>query len=89
MQDKESFGKENELFNQDDKGFYEYDINNNNEVEEPEFVKEYNDIDKDINDTKGNKSNDGLDNRNEKEIIDFENCDNDSKSKNKKFINLY
>jgi len=89
MQDKESFGKENELFNQDDKGFYEYDINNNNEVEEPEFVKEYNDIDKDINDTKGNKSNDGLDNQNEKEIIDFENCDNDSKSKNKKFINLY
>ena len=62
MQDKESFGKENELFNQDDKGFYEYDINNNNEVEEPEFVKEYNDIDKYINDTKGNKSNDGLDN---------------------------
>lgn len=89
MQDKESFGKENELFNQDDKGFYEYDINNNNEVEEPEFVKEYNDIDKDINDTKGNKSNDGSDNQNEKEIIDFENCDNDSKSKNKKFINLY
>ena len=89
MQDKESFGKENELFNQDDKGFYEYDINNNNEVEEPEFVKEYNDIDKDINDTKGNKSNDGLDNQNEKEIIDFENGDNDSKSKNKKFINLY
>jgi len=89
MQDKESFGKENELFNQDDKGFYEYDINNNNEVEEPEFVKEYNDIDKDINDTKGNKSNDGLDNQNEKEIIDFENCDDDSKSKNKKFINLY
>lgn len=89
MQDKESFGKENELFNQDDKGFYEYDINNNNEVEEPEFVKEYNDIDKDINDTKGNKSNDGLDNQKEKEIIDFENCDNDSKSKNKKFINLY
>ena len=58
-------------------------INNkyNNELEEPEFLKEFVNIDKNQIETKGNNSQDSSGRQKNKNIINSENFDNSSKSK--------
>ena len=81
MSDKKSVEKDNEIFNEDDKDFYQYDNKNNNELEEPEFLKEFINIDKNKIETKGNNSQDSSGRQKRKNIINSENFDNSSKSK--------
>ena len=81
MSDKKSVEKDNEIFNGDDKDFYQYDNKNNNELEEPEFLKEFINIDKNKIETKGNNSQDSSGRQKRKNIINSENFDNSSKSK--------
>ena len=81
MSDKKSVEKDNEIFNGDDKDFYQYDNKNNNELEEPEFLKEFVNIDKNQIETKGNNSQDSSGRQKSKNIINSENFDNSSKSK--------
>ena len=81
MSDKKSIEKDNEIFNGDDKDFYQYDNKNNNELEEPEFLKEFVNIDKNQIETKGNNSQDSSGRQKSKNIINSENFDNSSKSK--------
>ena len=81
MSDKKSIEKDNEIFNGDDKDFYQYDNKNNNELEEPEFLKEFVNIDKNQIETKGNNSQDSSGRQKNKNIINSENFDNSSKSK--------
>ena len=81
MSDKKSVEKDNEIFNEDDKDFYQYDNKNNNEFEEPEFLKEFVNIDKNQIETKGNNSQDSSGRQKNKNIINSENFDNNSKSK--------
>ena len=81
MSDKKSIEKDNEIFNGDDKDFYQYDNKNNNELEEPEFLKEFVNIDKNQIETKGNNSQDSYGRQKSKNIINSENFDNSSKSK--------
>ena len=93
MSDKKSVEKDNEIFNGDDKDFYQYDNKNNNEFEEPELLKEFINIDKNQIEIKGNNSQDSYGRQKSKNIINSENFDNSSKSKislkiqpNKNFI---
>ena len=81
MSDKKSVEKDNEIFNGDDKDFYQYDNKNNNELEEPEFLKEFINIDKNQIEIKGNNSQDSYGRQKSKNIINSENFDNSSKSK--------
>ena len=81
MSDKKSVEKDNEIFNGDDKDFYQYDNKNNNELEEPEFLKEFINIDKNKIEKKGNNSQDSSGRQKRKNIINSENFDNSSKSK--------
>jgi hypothetical protein len=81
MSDKKSVEKDNEIFNGDDKDFYQYDNKNNNELEEPEFLKEFINIDKNQIEIKGNNSQDSYGRQKRKNIINSENFDNSSKSK--------
>ena len=81
MSDKKSVEKDNEIFNGDDKDFYQYDNKNNNELEEPEFLKEFINIDKNKIEIKGNNSQDSSGRQKNKNIINSENFDNSSKSK--------
>ena len=81
MSDKKSVEKDNEIFNGDDKNFYQYDNKYNNELEEPEFLKEFVNIDKNQIETKGNNSQDSSGRQKNKNIINSENFDNSSKSK--------
>ena len=81
MSDKKSIEKDNEIFNGDDKDFYQYDNKYNNELEEPEFLKEFVNIDKNQIETKGNNSQDSSGRQKNKNIINSENFDNSSKSK--------
>ena len=81
MSDKKSVEKDNEIFNGDDKDFYQYDNKNNNELEEPEFLKEFVNIDKNQIETKGNNSQDSSGRQKSKNIINNENFDNSSKSR--------
>ena len=81
MSDKKSVEKDNEIFNGDDKDFYQYDNKNNNELEEPEFLKEFINIDKNKIEIKGNNSQDSSGRQKSKNIINSENFDNSSKSK--------
>ena len=81
MSDKKSIEKDNEIFNGDDKDFYQYDNKNNNELEEPEFLKEFVNIDKNQIEIKGNNSQDSYGRQKSKNIINSENFDNSSKSK--------
>lgn len=81
MSDKKSVEKDNEIFNGDDKDFYQYDNKYNNELEEPEFLKEFVNIDKNQIETKGNNSQDSSGRQKNKNIINSENFDNNSKSK--------
>ena len=81
MSDKKSVEKDNEIFNGDDKDFYQYDNKYNNELEEPEFLKEFVNIDKNQIETKGNNSQDSSGRQKSKNIINSENFDNSSKSK--------
>ena len=81
MSDKKSVEKDNEIFNGDDKNFYQYDNKNNNELEEPEFLKEFINIDKNKIEIKGNNSQDSYGRQKSKNIINSENFDNSSKSK--------
>ena len=81
MSDKKSIEKDNEIFNEDDKDFYQYDNKYNNELEEPEFLKEFVNIDKNQIETKGNNSQDSSGRQKNKNIINSENFDNNSKSK--------
>lgn len=80
MSDKKSIEKDNEIFNGDDK-VYQYDNKNNNELEEPEFLKEFINIDKNKIEIKGNNSQDSSGRQKRKNIINSENFDNSSKSK--------
>ena len=81
MSDKKSVEKDNEIFNGDDKDFYQYDNKNNNEFEEPELLKEFINIDKNQIEIKGNNSQDSYGRQKRKNIINSENFDNSSKSK--------
>lgn len=81
MSDKKSVEKDNEIFNGDDKDFYQYDNKNINEFEEPELLKEFINIDKNQIETKGNNSQDSSGRQKNKNIINSENFDNSSKSK--------
>ena len=81
MSDKKSVEKDNEIFNGDDKDFYQYDNKYNNALEEPEFLKEFVNIDKNQIETKGNNSQDSSGRQKNKNIINSENFDNSSKSK--------
>ena len=81
MSDKKSVEKDNEIFNGDDKDFYQYDNKNNNELEEPELLKEFINIDKNQIEIKGNNSQDSYGRQKRKNIINSENFDNSSKSK--------
>ena len=81
MSDKKSVEKDNEIFNGDDKDFYQYDNKNNNEFEEPELLKEFISIDKNQIEIKGNNSQDSYGRQKSKNIINSENFDNSSKSK--------
>ena len=81
MSDKKSIEKDNEIFNGDDKDFYQYDNKNNNEFEEPELLKEFINIDKNQIEIKGNNSQDSYGRQKRKNIINSENFDNSSKSK--------
>ena len=81
MSDKKSVEKDNEIFNGDDKDFYQYDNKNNNELAEPEFLKEFINIDKNKIEIKGNNSQDSSGRQKSKNIINSENFDNSSKSK--------
>ena len=81
MTDKKSIEKDNEIFNEDDKDFYQYDNKYNNELEEPEFLKEFVNIDKNQIEIKGNNSQDSYGRQKSKNIINSENFDNNSKSK--------
>ena len=81
MSDKKSVEKDNEIFNGDDKDFYQYDNKNNNEFEEPELLKEFINIDKNQIEIKGNNSQDSYGRQKSKNIINSENFDNNSKSK--------
>ena len=81
MSDKKSVEKDNEIFNGDDKDFYQYANKYNNELEEPEFLKEFVNIDKNQIETKGNNSQDSSGRQKNKNIINSENFDNSSKSK--------
>ena len=81
MSDKKSVEKDNEIFNGDDKDFYQYDNKNNNEFEEPELLKEFINIDKNQVEIKGNNSQDSYGRQKRKNIINSENFDNSSKSK--------
>ena len=81
MSDKKSVEKYNEIFNGDDKDFYQYDNKNNNEFEEPELLKEFINIDKNQIEIKGNNSQDSSGRQKRKNIINSENFDNSSKSK--------
>ena len=81
MSDKKSVEKDNEIFNGDDKDFYQYDNKNNNEFEEPELLKEFINIDKNQIEIKGNNSQDSYGRQKSKIIINSENFDNSSKSK--------
>ena len=81
MSDKKSLEKDNEIFNGDDKDFYQYDNKNNNEFEEPELLKEFINIDKNKIEIKGNNSQDSYGRQKSKNIINSENFDNSSKSK--------
>ena len=81
MSDKKSVEKDNEIFNEDDKDFYQYDNKYNNELEEPEFLKEFINIDKNKIEIKGNNSQDSSGRQKRKNIINSENFDNSSKSK--------
>ena len=81
MSDKKSIEKDNEIFNGDDKDFYQYDNKYNNELEEPEFLKEFVNIDKNQIETKGNNSQESSGRQKNKNIINSENFDNNSKSK--------
>ena len=81
MSDKKSVEKDNEIFNGDDKDFYQYDNKYNNELEEPEFLKEFVNIDKNQIEIKGNNSQDSSGRQKRKNIINSENFDNSSKSK--------
>ena len=81
MSDKKSIVKDNEIFNGDDKDFYQYDNKYNNELEEPEFLKEFINIDKNKIEIKGNNSQDSSGRQKRKNIINSENFDNSSKSK--------
>ena len=81
MSDKKSVEKDNEIFNGDDKDFYQYDNKYNNELEEPEFLKEFINIDKNQIEIKGNNSQDSYGRQKSKNIINSENFDNSSKSK--------
>ena len=81
MSDKKSVEKDNEIFNGDDKDFYQYDNKNNNELEEPELLKEFINIDKNQIEIKGNNSQDSSGRQKNKNIINSENFDNSSKSK--------
>lgn len=81
MSDKKSVEKDNEIFNGDDKDFYQYDNKNNNELEEPELLKEFINIDKNQIEIKGNNSQDSYGRQKSKNIINSENFDNSSKSK--------
>ena len=80
MSDKKSIEKDNEIFNGDDK-VYQYDNKNNNELEEPEFLKEFINIDKNKIEIKGNNFKDSSGRQKRKNIINSENFDNSSKSK--------
>jgi hypothetical protein len=81
MSDKKSVEKDNEIFNGDDKDFYQYDNKNNNEFEEHELLKEFINIDKNQIEIKGNNSQDSYGRQKRKNIINSENFDNSSKSK--------
>ena len=81
MSDKKSVEKDNEIFNGDDKDFYQYDNKNNNELEQHEFLKEFINIDKNQIEIKGNNSQDSSGRQKKKNIINSENFDNSSKSK--------
>ena len=81
MSDKKSIEKDNEIFNGDDKDFYQYDNKNNNELEQHEFLKEFINIDKNQIEIKGNNSQDSYGRQKSKNIINSENFDNSSKSK--------
>ena len=81
MSDKKSVEKDNEIFNGDDKDFYQYDNKYNNELEEPELLKEFINIDKNQIEIKGNNSQDSYGRQKSKIIINSENFDNSSKSK--------
>ena len=81
MSDKKSVEKDNEIFNGDDKDFYQYDNKNNNELEQHEFLKEFINIDKNQIEIKGNNSQDSYGRQKSKNIINSENFDNSSKSK--------
>ena len=81
MSDKKSVEKNNEIFNGDDKDFYQYDNKNNNEFEEPELLKEFINIDNNQIEIKGNNSQDSYGRQKRKNIINSENFDNSSKSK--------
>ena len=81
MSDKKSVEKDNEIFNGDDKDFYQYDNKYNNALEEPEFLKEFINIDKNQIEIKGNNSQDSYGRQKSKNIINSENFDNSSKSK--------
>lgn len=81
MSDKKSLEKDNEIFNGDDKDFYQYDNKNNNELEESELLKEFINIDKNQIEIKGNNSQDSYGIQKSKNIINSENFDNISKSK--------
>ena len=81
MSDKKSVEKDNEIFNGDDKDFYQYDNKYNNELEEPEFLKEFVNIDKNQIEIKGNNSQDSYGRQKSKNFINSENFDNSSKSK--------
>ena len=81
MSDKKSIEKDNEIFNGDDKDFYQYDNKYNNALEEPEFLKEFVNIDKNQIETKGNNSQESSGRQKNKNIINSENFDNNSKSK--------
>lgn len=81
MSDKKSIEKDNEIFNGDDKDFYQYDNKNINEFEEPELLKEFINIDKNQIEIKGNNSQDSYGRQKSKNIINSENFDNSSKSK--------
>ena len=81
MSDKKSVEKGNEIFNGDDKDFYQYDNKYNNELEEPELLKEFINIDKNQIEIKGNNSQDSYGRQKSKNFINSENFDNSSKSK--------
>ena len=81
MSDKKSVEKDNEIFNGDDKDFYQYDNKYSNELEEPELLKEFINIDKNQIEIKGNNSQDSYGRLKSKNIINSENFDNSSKSK--------